>query len=128
VAARGQAGAEGGEADRRGAGAGGAEHAGRAGQRVERRGDVGVRPDEVRAEAVDQQHGHPPGTGQGVGEPQRVDGQPGAVHGRAEGGGDAGQDVGQGGGAVGRPGQVVREEAGRHGLVASTCRPVATSR
>jgi hypothetical protein len=90
---------------------------------------VRVLPDQVGAEAVDQQDGHPPGAGERGGQAQRVGGEVTAVHRHAERRGGARQDVGQRGGAVGRPVQVGRQELRRHqGRVARTCRPVATSR
>ena len=83
-------------------------------------------PDEVGAQAVDQQDGDAAGAGQGRAEAERVGGQVAAAHGHTQRGGDAGQDVGQARAAVGGCGEVGGEP--RHGRVARTCRPAAASR
>ena len=84
---------------------------------------------QIGAEAVDEQDGHPPGAGEGRGEAERIGGQVAALHRDAERGRGAGQDVGEGGRAVAaaRAGPAAAGRYG-HGRAARTCRPVATSR
>ena len=112
MAARRQAGAERGEADRRGAGAGRRQVADRPGQRGEGRREVGVRARAGRRRAR-RRAGRPPGgrrRGRSVelradrpAGPSRSTGTPSAVA-------DAGQHVGEGGRAVGRHRQVRRQQ------------------
>jgi hypothetical protein len=127
VPAGGDAGAEGDQADGGGARARGVEVARRRGQRREHGGEVRVLAQQVGTQAVDEQDRDPAGAGQRGGEVERVRRQAGAVDVDAQGGGHAGQDVGEGRGAV-RRAHEVRGQRAAHGRVASTCRPVATSR
>ena len=113
MAAGRQAGAERGQADRGGARAGRRDVADRAGERGEGRRQVGVRAQQIGAEAVDEQDGHPAGTREGRGEAERVGGQSVAVHRDAECGRGARQHVGEGGLAVARGGAGRRAGSGR---------------
>jgi hypothetical protein len=126
VAARRQAGAERGQADRSGARARCGQVADRCHEAGERGREVSVGAHQVGPEAVDEQDQHPPRPSQGRGDVERIDREVTALNRDTEGRGGAGEHVGQGGGAVGRHRQVRRQRG--HGRVARTCRPVAMSR
>ena len=81
----------------------GAGHGGEGGR------EVGVRADQVGPEPVDQEDGDPPGPAEGLGQPERVGGQPVALDPHTERRRDAGQDVGEGLRAVDRAVQVRRQ-------------------